>query len=209
MSNQENTPQAESLGHKPETSTESVSEARRRLLVKGGMAAAPVILTLTSRPVLGGLNPGECISPSQTLSGALSHKGVKVGTCSGRSPGYWKTCHSSEWPIPTNTAFHSVFAVGATAGTRFFNADGSQMTMLQVLNVGGAVDTSMVAFHCIGAYLNILKGLVDPKALTAEGIIAMWREWAMTGKYTPFAGSSSPWSGTQITDYLKNSKIAP
>lgn len=209
MSNHENRSQAEALGTQAEAATESVSEARRRLLVKGGMAAGPVILTLTSRPVLGGLNPGECISPSQTLSGALSHKGAKVGECNGRSPGYWKNCHSSEWPIPTNTAFHSVFAVGATAGTRFFNTDGSQMTMLQVLNAGGTTDTSMVAFHCIGAYLNILKGLISPKALTAEKVVALWREWALTGKYVPFAGATTPWNGTDITNYLKNNKIAP
>ncbi|GAA5178802.1 hypothetical protein GCM10025771_18870 [Niveibacterium umoris] len=209
MSNQENTSRPDTPDASAENTTQGVSESRRRLLVRGGMAAGPVILTLTSGPVLGGLNPGECISPSQTLSGALSHRGTKVGKCNGRSPGYWKTCSASNWPIPQTTPFHSIFAVGTLEGTRFFNGDGSMMTMIQVLTVLGYVDPYRVAFHCIGAYLNILKGgMIDPIALTAEALIAMWREYALTGKYTPYAGAT-PWDGPQIVNYLTSNYIAP
>lgn len=209
MSNPENTSRADAPAITPESPAQGVSEARRRLLVRGGMASGPILLTLTSRPVLGGLNPGECISPSQTLSGALSHRGAKVGTCNGRSPGYWKTCAASNWPIPQSTPFHSVFVVGTVDGSRFFNTDGSMMTMIQVLTVLGYVDPYRMAFHCIGAYLNILKGgMIDPKALTAEGLVAIWREYALTGKYTPYAGAT-PWDGTQIVNYLSSNYIAP
>ncbi len=208
MSNHENMPSADHPAQSPDRAESGVSEARRRLLVRGGMASGPIILTLTSRPVLGGLNPGECISPSQTLSGALSHRGTKVGTCSGRSPGYWKTCSASNWPIQQSTPFHSIFVVGPTPGCSQFNADGSMKTMLQVLNLLGSEDPYKVAFHCIGAYLNILKGLIDPKALTAEGVVALWREWALNGKYVPYAGAT-PWTGADIVSYLKNNYIAP
>jgi hypothetical protein len=62
---------------------EAPSLERRRLL-KGATAAAPVIMTLAGKPVLG----GQC-----AVSGMLS--GPKSGEipikCAGCTPGYWKT----------------------------------------------------------------------------------------------------------------------
>src|ERR1700720_1142661 len=63
------------------------SSGRRRIL-RAGISAAPVVMTVASRPVLGG--PAFCQSPSATLSGNLSNPGAGGGICAGRTPGYWK-----------------------------------------------------------------------------------------------------------------------
>lgn len=70
-------------------------EARRRVIA-GGLASAPLILTLTSRPALGGGHKGgggqakKC-GYSGLLSGNLSHDHVDNSTwCKGKTPRYWK-----------------------------------------------------------------------------------------------------------------------
>ena len=60
------------------------SERRRRIL-KGAAVAAPLMMTVASRPVLG----AQC-TPSAWVSGNLSDNG-QDRSCGGRSPGYWKT----------------------------------------------------------------------------------------------------------------------
>ncbi|MGF1630426.1 MAG: hypothetical protein ACFCUT_13210 [Kiloniellaceae bacterium] len=68
-------------------------EARRRVLA-GGLASAPLILTLSSRPasaVGGGYwGGGKNCGPSSMLSGNLSNNAEPEG-CRGKTPGYWKT----------------------------------------------------------------------------------------------------------------------
>jgi hypothetical protein len=67
-------------------------EARRRVLA-GGLASAPMILTLASRPAFaggGGWVGGKNCGPSTLLSGNLSNNNEPQG-CEGETPSYWKT----------------------------------------------------------------------------------------------------------------------
>jgi hypothetical protein len=58
---------------------------KRRRFIKGAGIAAPVIMTLASRPVFGG-----ALCMSQMMSGNISH--AVNGSCAfGNSPGGWKT----------------------------------------------------------------------------------------------------------------------
>ena len=59
----------------------------RRSFAKSGLVASGVLLTLSSRPVLGEL---VCTSPSGFESGNLSFHGTPI-ICAGLSPGYWTT----------------------------------------------------------------------------------------------------------------------
>jgi len=61
-------------------------EHRRRIL-KGAAVAAPLMMTVASRPVLG---MGARCTPSAWVSGNLSDHGKELRSCGGRSPGYWK-----------------------------------------------------------------------------------------------------------------------
>jgi hypothetical protein len=89
---------APELGVTAETDEQSAEasarrEARRRVLV-GGLATAPLILTLASRPAFaaggGHWGGGKNCGPSAMLSGNLSNNNEPTG-CRGKTPGYWKT----------------------------------------------------------------------------------------------------------------------
>lgn len=178
---------------------------RRRLLG----VAAPLVLTLAARPVLG----VQCISPSQTLSGALSHRDQKVGNCAGRpssfyldNPGSWGLAY----PLPS-TPFYDVFF--RAAGTSLFvHNGGTSFTFLEVLaaHTGTAPDPGQIGFHMVAAYLNILSGLIDPIALDAATLLQMWAQYAANGFYRPFSWNPAvQWFETEIVTYLTNNGIAP
>src|SRR5947208_574017 len=81
------------------TTNTGPSLGRRRVLRAGSMA--PVVMTVASRPVLGG---PACQSPSGTLSGNLSRPG-SIDICAGRTPEYWKYFKNyagpgHDWPAP-------------------------------------------------------------------------------------------------------------
>lgn len=72
-------------------------DARRRVLL-GGLATAPLILTLASRPALSAAGNhwggGKFCGPSTLMSGNTSSNHEPEG-CRGKTPGYWKT-HADE-----------------------------------------------------------------------------------------------------------------
>lgn len=191
----------------PEAPTEKngadFKENRRRLL-KGGMAAAPVLMTLASRPVLGGGGdtPGECKTPSGFASGNVSQHGTPH-YCSGRTPGYWKA-HLEAWPPPyyptttsgpgghTATLFHS--PTTGLNGTQF-----PGKTMLEVLNMGGG-DYIALARHIVAALLNAKAGLVPPEVLSESAVRDIWNSYVAKGYYEPTAGIK--WYPDDIVTYL-------
>lgn len=69
--------------------------AARRRLIAGGLAGAPIFLSLASRSALA----NTCVSPSRVFSGNASPHQENF-SCGGRSPGYWKQPqHFASWPL--------------------------------------------------------------------------------------------------------------
>ena len=96
-------------------STEDVAVEKRRLFIKGAGAAVPVILTLTSPPVLGGV---MCLS--QQMSGNAS--GNPVSCVKGNTPTYWKNpLYKDSWPtgFSYGTGTSTTSCTSYTAGTLF------------------------------------------------------------------------------------------
>lgn len=208
----------------PENSATPVEKSGRRRFLGAGTAATPVILTLFSQPALG----VTCFTPSRSLSRntSVSQQG-KNGECTGaQSPGNYSAQTfegrpSYSWPIPPETAFHSIFTKGTVQGVSKFtkietstNKSGKSiqkevsLTMFEVLNLGGNGDLQKVAFHLIGAYLNCLGGggsRISPLAMTPEGVQKIWTEWATKGYYEVTAGVR--WGGEEIKLYLKDNGI--
>src|SRR6187397_2843611 len=88
----------------PGRPTQAAVALGRRRLLRGGLSAAPVIMTLASGPVSAGL--------CQTASayGSLNPSGTRTSeTCGGRSPAAWTTINDSFGPFPRNTAFSAYF----------------------------------------------------------------------------------------------------
>ncbi|MCX7098743.1 MAG: twin-arginine translocation signal domain-containing protein [Methylococcales bacterium] len=98
--------------------TEEANVQNRRRFIKGATAATPVVLTLASPSVLGGL---LCLS--QQLSGNLS--GTPVGGCvKGKNPAYWKSpLNKGAWPsgfsYGTGTSTSVCSTPTYSGGTRF------------------------------------------------------------------------------------------
>ena len=179
----------------------------RRRLLKGGLAAAPVLMTLASRPVLG-CNT-DCKTPSAfaSINVQASYHGTAPQPCQGRTPGFWKTtaCFHNQWPNPycpgsisglwphqQATPFH-----GATTG--FSGSVFHSKSMLDVLGLGGG-GTDAVGRHITAALLNAANGWTP--VLTEAQVRDIWNEYVATGHYEPTAGVK--WGADQIVAYLKS-----
>lgn len=178
------------------------SEGRRRLL-RGGIAATPVLMTLVSRPALGwGGGGGVCTTPSGFVSMPTSQPG-KQSYCLGRTPGYWKQPqHFDDWVkpfYPTTTTKHN-----ATLFKDWFTPTpySPGTTFLDVLKLTGGPPND-VARHIVATVLNIARGWVP--VLTILQVQGIWKDYMNTGGGTvgyfePTAGVK--WYHDDIVNYL-------
>jgi hypothetical protein len=159
------------------------SPARRRL-IKGGLAGAPVLMTVVARPALG----QQCLTPSAFGSGNLSRPGGGGVPCNGATPGYW-IGHVAEFPaaFPPTKSFTSVFGSGGGIS--------SNSSLLDMLSGGNPLASNIVA-----AFLNAVSGRnVTPSADVVKGI---WGEVVTTGHFSPVAGVT--WLAADIIAYLQS-----
>lgn len=190
-----------------ETADARLNSGGRRRFLGAGSAAVPAVLTLLAQPALG----MTCFTPSRSLSRNTSvSQAGEYGECRGQSPGNYSQQiepgrPAYTWPISPDTRFHPIFIVGSRTGTQFVGSDGKSLTMLQVLNLSGKEDPGKVAFHLIGAYLNVKANLVSPAAMDESRVLQMWVEWATRGYFEPVAGVR--WYAIEIVDYLKSNGI--
>ncbi|MBI5430618.1 MAG: hypothetical protein HY938_09195 [Nitrosomonadales bacterium] len=205
----------------PETvslQAKSIDESRRRF-AKSGVIVSGVLLTLASRPSLGGGGGfgggGVCKSPSGFLSGnASGHSNDQH--CGGRTPGYWAN-HGDNWPSPyksgscTDTQHKqdvkSWSNTGSTSGSMFknsFNCSGygsiyKNYSLMQVLLLGGTGDPHQLGAHIVAALLNACKGWTP--VLTEAQVKNIFNEYDSHGYFEPTAGVK--WYPEDIVDYLK------
>ena len=92
--------------------TGPASDSRRKLL-RGGLAAAPVVMTVASRPVLGQVACTASAGTSMTMQTSLNHN---CTITSGLSPEKWKSL-ANQWPSPYSGAGSSTNAATTAATT--------------------------------------------------------------------------------------------
>lgn len=192
-------------------STSATKIATRRRLLKGGLAATPVLMTIAHRPAVAGGLPGVCKTPSAFGSINASRHGEQDVICSGRTPGYWKQEQwLDQWPAPyypvdvlpippghKATRFHS-------ASTGFGGSVFGTKTLLEVLRSGGG-DTVAVGRHVAAALLNAAAGLTP--VLSPATVSEIWNAYVSSGYYMPI--SSTPnikWYAEDIVTYLKSTQ---
>ena len=197
-----------------------VEDIKRRRLLRGGLLAAPILMTLTSRPVLGGQwktvgggggkwggGGGKCFTPSGFVSMPTSQHG-KPSYCSGRTPGYWKQSqHFGSWVAPYYpTTVSWPGGHKATKFTEVFYGANSPYppatTLLEVLGMQGGPPND-VARHIVAAVLNCAAGWTP--VLTVPVLRGIWSEYINTGGGTvgyfePTAGVK--WYHDDIVNYL-------
>jgi len=148
-----------------ETARDDSRLERRRRLLKGGLGAAPVLMSLASRPVLGA---DRLCTPSGMFSGGSLP--AEMPSCEGCTPGFWKVePHIDEWGYagvdPCDT-FESVF--GSQHPT------GKELTLIETLCEGGGDDIAR-ARHAVAAYLNARHPYVDFGA-SPEQVIDLYHD---------------------------------
>ncbi|HEV2718328.1 MAG TPA: hypothetical protein VGU64_23885 [Terriglobales bacterium] len=165
----------------------------RRRVLQGGLAVAPVLMTLVSRPVLG---QGTCTSPSGYVSANASNAGHE--TCSGHPPDYWANpLHFSEWPSgfhpenPHVSRFNDFF-------TPHLQGNPTLLAVLQGQAGTGNRTTDNVARYITAALLNAAAGLTP--VLGIPTVQHMWQEYVTTGFFSPFANAH--WDTNELIDYL-------
>lgn len=198
-------------------------DTSRRSFTKSGLVASGVLLTLASRPVLGGGSSGggwECKSPSGFLSGNLSQHGTPI-TCQGRTPGYWgtNTDTSHPWPSPyktgkcINTGKTQYYKSWSTTNSTMFKDSSlgfncsyskssiyAKYSMMQVILLGGSGDPYQLGAHCVAALLNARMGWTP--VLTEAQVRNIFNEYASKGYFEPAAGVK--WYPADIVAYLKS-----
>jgi hypothetical protein len=179
---------------------------KRRRLIKAGLGAAPVLMTVVNRSAFAtGLRGGKCTTPSAYGSINTSRQD-KTYSCTGRTPGYWKQSQKFyEWPTPyypttvggwgghKATLFGASIAFGAVMST--FNGS----TLLAVLDSGGNDDNTALARHIVAALLNAASGKTSA-VLSVSAVQNIWKEFITKGYFEPTAGVK--WNAAQITAYL-------
>lgn len=198
-----------------EGSVEERARDSRRRLIRGGLAAAPVLMTLANRPAFGA--NGATPSAFGSINASRPDTGVEI---SGRSPGYWKN-HTNVWPAPFKAV--STEGPGGAAATKFDDVfTGSRFPGLTLLDVispekklaasGNGGDTA-VARCCVAALLNAASGKTIG-VLDIDQVKIIWTEFVSKGYFSPTHGvkwygnytepmPSDPYYGGGIIGYLE------
>ena len=183
-------------------SGQSPRQQGRRRLLQGGIGAAPLLMTLVNRPVLGSVPCTSC-SGHQSLAAS----GQQVSYCSGHTPAWWAdAANYSQWPgsiLPQDLTGLNLETKPATKFSECFSCNGlvtslAGKTYLEVLQQSGGAPS-----HFAAALLNVRSGLVPP--LNENSLQAMWYEYSTTGQYCPTAGTV--WTELEIIQYFQSTTV--
>lgn len=178
---------------------EGVRSDERRRLLRGGLAAGPVIMTIASRPVLGQtLNCGSVtVQGSLGVGTSLNAGCANVAYNTGRSPRTWYS--ATTWPTPYSNVTPKTVFIGLATGLT--GTAPSPNTMYNVLkgNASPLADLTL-AQDIVAALLNAAQGLTP--FLTTATIQQMWNSYVSLGYYQVSPGIK--WYPTQIKNYLQS-----
>ena len=177
-------------------------EATRRRFLQGGLAAAPVLMTLVSRPVLA----QQCTTPSGFVSLGASTAGRGVA-CIGHMPSYWANpVNFSQWPSGYKPINPQATLFGPPQGVFANSPYSGDPTLLDVLNAAATPHnptTDKTAMYVVAALLNAAAGLTP--VLLVPAVKDIWSEYGASG-YGPggfFSPSSGAhWNALEINEYL-------
>ena len=185
----------------------SAARAVRRRLLRGGLGAAPVLLSIGSGPVIA----GTAYTASAKASAPLSGTPRGQYDCYGKSPTTWCTKVNNSyvnWPstcIPGSTTFHGGGACQVAGSQCSPKTHTTIMNSYCGLN-GVAKDSTnltKLAAHCSASLLNVEKKLVDQRVLSKAKIQEIWNACAVnggTGTWSPVSGVT--WTVTQVCNWM-------
>jgi hypothetical protein len=110
----------------------------RRKLLRGGLAAAPVLMTVASRPVLGQVACTASAITSINMQSSINHN---CTITSGLSPEKWKTL-AAQWPSPYSGTSATTSTSGVTQKSKTSNAELQQQLAAAAGYTSGTTTTS-------------------------------------------------------------------
>ena len=159
------------------------TQASRRLLLRGGLGAAPILMTAISKPVMASVS----CAPASSFVSLNASRPMNSTTCGGRLPSYWKQGQNySEWP----TAYPANGSTKAMFDTNFGSVGGyPNQSLAYVLSLAGT-DSGRdgLARFVVAALLNAAKGLTPSTVLSVMTAKAIWSDYVTKGYYEPTAG---------------------
>lgn len=180
-------------GDDPGKAAEAALEKRRRLL-KLGISATPIVLTLASRPVLAWHCKPPSAYASANLSGRTQVSTPDEGTL---TIAYWATNpqptkpNNNWWPSPYNAQTTQMSAV----------FPGTTGLMMDHLKTGSQLEKYLIA-----ALLNTKISGGASTCLTLKDIQDMYK-YGPIGTYQPPDSPGIYWKPDQIITYLQNNWI--
>jgi hypothetical protein len=180
------------------------------MLLRGGMAAVPVVMTIASKPVMAQSMRGRCATAS-AFGSINASRPANVTRCGGHDPDYWRgSQHFNQWPsgfVPTSTP-------NGQRATQFEDCfPHSQsyrgQSLLQVLSTTSQ-GRDEIARLCVAALLNSVKGLTPAHVLGPTIVRDVWTSFARRGYYEPTAGvrwyadDSAPAGSGGISEWLRS-----
>lgn len=164
----------------------------RRSLLRGGLAVAPVAMTVSAKSVMAQSASGRCTTAS-AYGSINASRPSRLSHCGGRRPAYWSNSqHFQRWPagyVPADVGGQAGAHLRATRFNECFPATHGfrRETLLEVLSsTSGGRDE--VARLCAAALLNSAAGLTPRRVLDASVIRDVWRSYNRRGYYEPTAG---------------------
>lgn len=189
------------------------SDERRRLL-RGGLAAGPVLMTIMSRPVLGQTNTDQCGSATVKASFQNNPNTSLNPVCRNDPPPpaprparYSATgSHALDWPSPyvKQGKGATLFESPTTGLTTVMFPNATMLDVLQGNAGGGAYRT--LAKDVATALLNAAQGRTP--YLSATTIRAMWNSVAGSPGYYEVSPGIR-WNARQVANYLQGTWSSP
>lgn len=171
----------------------SSPDQARRLLLRGGAATAPVLLTIASAPVTAAQCVTTSASTSMSPSGTERNAG-KASTCSGLSPALWLSANSSSWPstiLKDSGTFNILFPGGPAL-----------MNDPKVTDVLDANYPNEFARACAASMLNVKSSPTKIPSVILTDILLrqIWKDAQGPNGFQATAGVI--WNTTQATTWL-------
>jgi len=171
----------------------------KRRLLRSVVGTTPVVLAVTSKPVLA----GWC-TVSGMFSGNLSHHDTAL--CGGRSPGYWRSRHGI--PRDDKTTFRSIFGdvwedVYGVKWSIKYDKYGNETGpyLRDVLAMDGNDDHYQFGAHSVAAYMNAMN-YPNTYYTPLNQVLELVKEVLAFGYYTdPSTGNTL--NAEQVVDFIQ------
>ncbi|WP_457420170.1 hypothetical protein [Roseateles sp. P5_E7] len=171
--------------------------ARRRQLLRSGLAVAPAVLALKATPVMA----CNCKQPSGfSVSGNLSRNGGKACAAPGRRPSQW-TPTSGYYAGVLGTKKVSALKGTVTLTTTAFSIVAGSANDKTVSSALAGGDSDLLALF-IAVYLEA-KATGGAYYPSTDMVVLMWNQTvATTVGYRPTGAATPVWQKSEVTKYL-------